>query len=192
MKEFPDVEEKIKKVAKYRKDKLTSSMSQLAEELATTDHTKLNKKPLYKSTDYFYNVLMNHGNKKAGRSFGLQPAVNPSAFRKSLFSGITPQNKTGDHLETFKKLQDFTGAIDSKRSDKNGTPKDETTPKGVLKKKSSLTPKAAEKFELENAPQDNIIKGPLRRAYLPPLTAPKTISLGDNGDTNKAKGIEIL
>lgn len=107
--EFPDVEAKISKVAKYRKDKLQTNLIQLSKEEPTSPN-KVTRRML-KSTDYFYNVLLKTGKqtKKGKGAQGVRKSITPP---KNV--GSIP--KESDNLKSFKRLQDFLGALDLKRT----------------------------------------------------------------------------
>ena len=115
LKEFPDVEAKIQKVAKYRKEKMDNKFEQLnADSPAQTAEQNANvkgtKKPLLKSADYFFNVLIKTGKRlKKEQTPKEARSNNPLSVRNSK----NPSDKSfqQDHLESFRKLQDFTGAI---------------------------------------------------------------------------------
>ena len=114
MKEFPDVEAKIQKVAKYRKEKMDNKFEQLnADDPAAAAEQNANgkgtKKPLLRSADYFFNVLIKNGKrvKKEPSPKGARNN-NPLSLKTK---GPSDKSLQQDHLESFKKLQDFTGAI---------------------------------------------------------------------------------
>jgi len=113
LKQFPDVEAKISRVAKYRKEKLEINLAQLKKEEPPTP----NKAPrrMLKSTQYFYNVLLK-SNKPVKKGKGVLPrrSVTPP-------KGISPINKEpqNDNLKSFKRLQEFLGALDLKKASKS-------------------------------------------------------------------------
>jgi len=115
LKDFPDVDAKIRKVAKYRKEKLETNVKQLETQNAQnvsspSFHSKINRK-LLKSTDYFYNVLLKHTKtpkKNKSPMFDLS-----NSLRKGATKGGSPTNKS---IYESKKPFDFSAALENSKS----------------------------------------------------------------------------
>jgi len=113
LKDFPDVDAKIRKVARYRKEKLETNVKQLATQNVSSPsfHSKANRK-LLKSTDYFYNVLLKHTKtpkKNKSPMFDLSKSLRKGDTTK----GGSPTNKS---IYENKKPFDFSAALENSKS----------------------------------------------------------------------------
>ena len=112
LKQFPDVENKITKVARYRKDKLQTNLAQLSKEEPASPNRVPRK--MLKSTEYFYNVLLKTGKQSKKGKGGSHIMKNSSSPPK----GVSPISHKAqpDNLKSFKRLQDFLGALELKKT----------------------------------------------------------------------------
>jgi len=117
LKDFPDVDAKIRKVARYRKEKLETNVKQLEGQNVSSPTFHKTSRKLLKSTDYFYNVLLKHG--KTPKKSKTSPMFNLSAtLRKGQTTGKAGGSPTNKNISETKKPFNFSAALERSKPTK--------------------------------------------------------------------------
>jgi len=153
LKDFPDVDAKIRKVARYRKEKLETNVKQLEGQQNVSSPTfhKASRK-LLKSTDYFYNVLLKHG--KTPKKNKNSPMLNLSAtLRKGQTTGKAGGSPTNKNISETKKPFNFSAALERSKPTKAMTLKERILAQQAKESRLSLQQETL--GHLPSQPNDN-------------------------------------